>query len=233
MNRIEQQKRKAAERAVEFVTSGMKVGLGTGSTARHVVEVIAERLAAGRLQDIVGVPTSRATEQHARACGIPLATLEDVGSLDLTIDGADEIGPGLDLIKGHGGALLWEKIVACASSRLVIVADRSKLVKRLGGRMALPVEVVPFGWSTHVAFLRKAGARPVLRRVDDEPVMTDSGNYLIDCHFEGGIGDPVGVETAFKARVGIIETGLFIGMADTAIVAGDRDVRVIERAMAQ
>ncbi|MCI0436402.1 MAG: ribose-5-phosphate isomerase RpiA [Gemmatimonadetes bacterium] len=229
---MDKQKRKAAERAVEYVTSGMRVGLGTGSTAWHVVEVIAERLAAGRLKDIVGIPTSRATDHHARERGIPLTTLEEVCSLDLTIDGADEIGPGLDLIKGHGGALLWEKIVACASSRLIIVADRTKLVKRLGARMALPVEVVPFGWSTHVAFLYKAGARPLLRRVDEEPVMTDSGNFLIDCHFDRGIEDPVGVDTAFKARVGIIETGLFIGMADTAIVADDRGVRVIERAVA-
>jgi len=225
----EQLKRKAAERAAKYVESGMRVGMGTGSTARHFVDVVAERLRAGTLQDIVGVPTSRATEQHAREVGIPVATLDDEPRLDLTVDGADEIGPGLDLIKGHGGALLWEKLVAGASRRFVVIADGTKLVHRLGGRVALPVEVIAFGWSTHLPFLSRFGAEPVLREKDGRPVITDSGNYVIDCHFEGGIGDPVGVSTAFKARVGIVETGLFIGMADTAVIAVDDGLRVLER----
>lgn len=226
---IETQKRKAAERAVEFVRSGMRVGLGTGSTARHVVDVIAERLRAGTLEDIVGVPTSRATEAHARESGIPLATLEDVRSLDVTIDGADEIDPQLELIKGHGGALLWEKLVACASDRLVIVADTSKLVHRLGTRMALPVEVIPFGWSTHLEFFRRSGARAELRRRNDEPMVTDGGHYLIDCHFDGGIDDATAIARSFKARPGIVDTGLFLGLATEAVVAGEDGVRVLTR----
>jgi ribose 5-phosphate isomerase A len=221
----ERLKRKAAERAARYIEPGMRVGIGTGSTAKHFVDVLGERLKAGTL----GVPTSRATRAHAAEVGIPLATLDDEPRLDVTVDGADEIGPGLDLIKGHGGALLWEKLVAGASKRFVIIADASKLVDRLGGRVALPVEVVSFGWSTHMPFFARFGARPTLRLKDGEPVRSDSGNFLIDCHFEGGIPDPVGVSTAFKARVGIIETGLFIGMADTAVVAIDDGIRVLER----
>jgi ribose 5-phosphate isomerase A len=229
VNRAESQKRRAAERAVEFVESGMKLGLGTGSTARHVVELIAARIADGTLSGIVAVPTSRATEMHARSVHVPLTTLNHEPHLDLTLDGADEIGPGLDLIKGHGGALLWEKMVAEASSRLLIVADASKLVSRVGERMALPVEVVPFGWATHLPVMTELGAHPVLRCVQGEPVVTDSGNYLIDCRFEHGIADPVGVSAALKARTGIVETGLFIGMAHVAVVASDDNIRVIER----
>jgi ribose 5-phosphate isomerase A len=226
---IETQKRKAAEKAVEFVRSGMRVGLGTGSTARHVVDVIAEKLEEGSLEDIVGVPTSRATETHARAAGIPLATLEEVQSLDVTIDGADEIDPRLELIKGHGGALLWEKLVACASRRLIIVADTSKLVDRLGSRMALPVEVIPFGWSTHLEFFQQSGARASLRRNHGEPVVTDGGHFLVDCHFDGGIADPAEIATRFKARPGIVDTGLFLGLAQEAVVAGAEGVRVLTR----
>lgn len=229
MTHGEQLKRKAAERAARYVETGMRLGIGTGSTAKHFVDVLAERLRAGTLNDIAGVPTSRATESHARSAGVPLTTLDDEPRLDLTVDGADEIGPGLDLIKGHGGALLWEKLVAGASRRLIIIADGSKLVNRLGAKRALPVEVVPFGWSTHLPYLARFGARPVLRELDGQPFTTDSGHYIIDCHFEGGIGDPVGVSTALKARVGIVETGLFIGMADTAIIAIDDGLRVLER----
>jgi ribose 5-phosphate isomerase A len=229
LTQADQLKRKAAERAVRYVESGMRLGIGTGSTAKHFVDVLAERLRAGTLENIVAVPTSKETEAHAHELGVPLTTLDDEPSLDLVVDGADEIGPGLDLIKGHGGALLWEKLVAGASKRFIIIADHSKLVNRLGIRMALPVEVVAFGWSTHLPFLARFGARPVLRVRDGQPVRTDSGNYVIDCHFEGGIPDPVGVSTAFKARVGIVETGLFIGMADTAIVAIDDGIRVLER----
>jgi ribose 5-phosphate isomerase A len=191
--------------------------------------VIAERISAGTLRDIVGVPTSIATERRATELGIPLATLNDVPHLDVTIDGADEVGPGLDLIKGHGGALLWEKLVACSTDRLVIVADESKLVKGIGTRVALPVEVIPFGWATHAPFFAELGCEGRLRRAHGEPVVTDAGHYLIDCAFPGGIHDPVGVATALKARVGIVETGLFIGMTDVAVIAGADGVRVIER----
>jgi ribose 5-phosphate isomerase A len=229
MTRVEEQKRKAAERALGFVESGMKLGLGTGSTARHAVEILAQRLQAGLLYDLQCVPTSRATEAHARSLGVPLTTLDHQPRLDLTIDGADEIGPGLDLIKGHGGALLWEKLVAESSDRLVIVADESKIVSHLGERMALPVEVVPFGWSTHLPFMAEMGAHATLRRQNEVPVVTDSGHFIIDCIFKGGIADPVGTSAALKARAGVVETGLFIGMANVAVVAGDAGVRVIER----
>jgi ribose 5-phosphate isomerase A len=229
LTHAEQLKRKAAERAAKFVESGMRLGIGTGSTAKHFIDVLAERLQAGTLKDIVGVPTSRATEAHAREVGVPVTTLDDEPRLDLTVDGADEIGPGLDVIKGHGGALLWEKLVAGASQRFVIIADESKLVNRLGARVALPVEVVAFGWSTHLPFFARFGARPKLREHNGEPVRTDSGNLMIDCLFEGGMPDPVGVSTAFKARVGVVETGLFIGMADTAVIAIEDGIRVLER----
>jgi ribose 5-phosphate isomerase A len=229
---VEALKRHAAERAARFVESGMRLGLGTGSTVHHYLMVLAERLQAGTLTDIVGVPTSRMTQMEARRLGIPLATLDEYPRLDLTVDGADEIGPGLDLIKGHGGALLWEKLVACASARLVIIADAGKMVPRLGAKMALPVEVVPFGWSTHLAFMETLGAQPALRRKGAEPVLTDGGHYLIDCHFEGAIADPVGVNAALKARVGVVETGLFIGMADTAVVAMESGIQVYERGTA-
>jgi ribose 5-phosphate isomerase A len=226
----EAQKRKAAERAVAYIESGMRVGLGTGSTARHVLDVIAERLEAGTLADIVGVPTSRATERYARERGIPLTTLDEVERLDLTIDGADEIDPNLDLIKGLGGALLWEKIVASSSDRLVIVADDGKEVPRLGTKAPLPVEVVPLGWRVHVAFLEQHGGRGELRRGDDgEPFETDGGHYIIDCHFNDGISDPAGLERALDARVGIVESGLFLGLATAAVIAGSDEVRVRER----
>jgi len=152
-------KRQAAERALEHVRDGMVLGLGTGSTMRHLLELLAERRRAGALGRITGVPTSRETAERARALGIPLATLEQEPRLDLALDGADEIDPRLDLIKGLGGALLWEKIVACAADRLVIIADESKLVNRLGERAPVPVEVVPFGWTTHLARLDRLGAK--------------------------------------------------------------------------
>lgn len=222
-------KRAAAERAVEFVESGMVVGLGTGSTARHVVDVLAERLEAGALHDIVGVPTSEATRAHAGVAGVPLATLDERTACDLTIDGADEIDGRLDLIKGLGGALLWEKIVASASDRLVIVADDSKLVERLGQGAPLPVEVAPFGWSSHLEFLEGLGARPVLRQGSEgEPFRTDGGHLIVDCAFDDGIPDAYEVDRRLNDRPGIVDHGLFLGMASRAVVAGKGGVRVLE-----
>ncbi len=222
------EKRLAAERAVEFVEDGMVLGLGTGSTARHVLEVLAERRRAGALRRIVGVPTSRATRQAALELGIPLASLDDEPRLDLALDGADEVNPELNLIKGLGGALLWEKIVATASDRLVIVVDEGKLVERLGERAPLPVEVVPFGWTTHLAYLDLLGAQPTLRRArDGAPFTTDGGHYLLDCRFEDGIIEPDRIEREIRQRVGVVETGLFLGMADTVVVGGAGGVRVL------
>lgn len=211
----------------------MRLGLGTGSTVRHVLDVLGERMRAGKLRQIVGVPTSLATEMRARELGIPIATLNEMPHLDVTIDGADEVGPGLDLIKGHGGALLWEKLVAHATERLIIVADDSKLVDRIGDRVALPVEIIPFGWATHMHFFADFGCEAELRRKGDEPYVTDGGHYLIDCLFPDGIPDPVGVAAALKARVGIVETGLFVGMTEAAVIASREGVRVIDRKAAQ
>lgn len=228
---VESKKRRAAERAIEFVEDGMRLGLGSGSTARHVVEVLAERLDAGALRDIIGVPTSRSTEALAAGLGIPLLTLDEQPRLDLTIDGADEVDPALDVIKGLGGALLWEKIVARASERLVIVVDESKIVRRLGERAPLPVEIVPFGWSTHMPFLRELGAEPNVR-LDDAgaPFRTDSGNIIVDCEFGGGITSAHDVEQALNGRAGVVESGLFLGMVSAVVVAGDDGARVLERA---
>jgi ribose 5-phosphate isomerase A len=223
-------KRRAAERAVEFVEDGMILGLGTGSTAQHVLEILAARRDAGELRRIVGVPTSRRTEAQARALGIPLATLEEEPRLDLTIDGADEVGPRLSLIKGLGGALLWEKIVAVASDRLVIVVGEDKLVSKLGSKGPLPVEVVPFGWTLQLSFLDVLGARPTLRtREDGSPFVSDGGHYILDCHFDGGIDEPARLDRELQRRVGILETGLFLGLADAVVIGGSEGVRVLRR----
>jgi ribose 5-phosphate isomerase A len=226
----EVQKRAAAERAVALLESGMRVGLGTGSTARHVVALLGERLRTGELSDIVAVATSRATEAQAREVRIPLATLDEVPRLDLTIDGADEIDPVLNLIKGLGGALLWEKIVARASARLVIVADDSKEVARLGTRAPLPVEIVPFGWRTHEGTFERLGARAVLRRdADGAPFVTDGRHYIVDLHFADGIDEPATIEAELLYRSGIVDTGLFLDMATAAVLADAGGVRVRAR----
>lgn len=212
-------KRAAALKALGVVRSGMVLGLGTGSTARFAVEEIGRRLREGVLQNIVGVPTSVTTREQATALGIPLTTLEEHPSLDLTIDGADEVDPQGNLIKGHGNALLWEKIVAAASKQLVIVIDAAKLVPRLGATRALPVEVVRFGWKTHEPAIRELGAEPTLKRdAAGEPVRTDEGHYIIHCAFPGGIADPEAVERALKRRPGVVETGLFLGFHPEIIV---------------
>ncbi len=161
----------------------MVVGLGTGATAGAAVREIGRRLATGQLSDIAGIPTSDATRDLARELRIPLTDLSANTQIDLTIDGADEVSPGGDLIKGLGGALLREKIVAVNSRRLVIVVDQTKLVQRLGQRAALPIEVVPFGWSTHLSFLRELGAEPALRHGEAGPFLTDDGHYIIDARF--------------------------------------------------
>ncbi|UCD25901.1 MAG: ribose 5-phosphate isomerase A [Gemmatimonadota bacterium] len=212
-------KRNAAEQAVERVASGMVIGLGTGSTAKYAVEAIGRKLKEGDLSDIVGIPTSIQTRDLATSLGIPLTTLNEHQAIDLTIDGADEIDPDGNLIKGGGGALLWEKIVAGASAKLCIVADESKLVDRLGESFPVPVEVVRFGWRTHEAQLREMGADPVLRpNAAGEPFVTDEGHYIIDCRFPGGIVDPHAVHDAIVGRPGVVETGLFLGMSPEVFV---------------
>lgn len=219
----EAMKRKAAEAAVRLVGDGMVLGLGTGSTVRYVVARIADRLASGDLADVVGIPTSQKTAELAQQLGIPLTSLEEQPTVELAIDGADEVAPGLDLIKGGGGALVREKIVACAARRLAIVADMGKCVGRLGSRMALPIAVLPFGWSQHLPLLRQLGAQPALRTMDDgSPFITDDGLRIIDARFEHGLDKPENIERTLMQQPGIVATGLFLGMADVAFI-GRRD----------
>jgi ribose 5-phosphate isomerase A len=221
----EQYKQQAAERATELVTSGMLVGLGTGSTAIYATRRIGRLLRDGVLRNIVGIPTSAATAAAARELDIPLLAADDARTIDLTIDGADEVSPELDLIKGGGGALLREKIVAEASLRRVIVVDDSKLSPRLGTRRAVPVEVVPFGWRRQADYLRGLGGEPTLRMgAAGQPFVTDQGNLILDCAF-GPLADPAGLASRIRARAGIVEHGLFVGLSPEVIVAGRDGLR--------
>lgn len=222
-------KMQAAHRAVEFVESGMVVGLGHGSTAVHAVRRLAELLHKGQLRDILGVPVSSVIQQEAQKLDIPLITLEDHPVVDLTFDGADEVDPNLNVIKGGGGALLREKIVAQASRREIIMVDEFKLSPQLGTHWAVPVEVIPFGWLTQVKFLESLDARVTLRRdANDEPFVTDQGNLILDCDF-GPIADPESLSARLNERVGIVEHGLFLGLATDLIIAGRDGVRHIKR----
>jgi ribose 5-phosphate isomerase A len=220
-------KRAAALRAVAEVVDGMVVGLGSGSTAAFALEGLAERVAGGLR--IVGIPTSEATAALARRLGIPLASFDAHRRIDLTIDGADQVERGtLHLIKGLGGALLREKIVAAASARLIVAVDESKLVDRLGGRTALPVEIVPFGWQTTLDRLTALGCAPQLRQAGSRPFTTDGGNYIADCA-PREIPDPAALEARLSAVVGVVETGLFLGLASTIMVGRPAGVEIIER----
>ena len=206
----------------------MRLGLGTGSTVRCFLEALAVRIARGELADIVGVPTSVQTEQAAASMGIPLASLAAVKTLDLTVDGADEVAPGLSLIKGLGGALLREKIVAQASQRMLVIATKNKLVRCLGERAALPVEVVPFEFGSHFPWLASLGSEPQLRRGDHgEPYRTDNGNVIIDCQFPQGIAIPAELERALARRAGVVESGLFLGLASEAMISSSKGVERI------
>ena len=212
-------KRLAGERAVELIEDGMTVGLGTGSTAYWAVARLGERVREENLR-VRGVPTSRRTEEQARGLGIPLVGFAEARELDLTIDGADEIGPGLALIKGGGGALLREKLVAAASRRMVVVADASKRVPLLG-RFPLPVEVVPFAWEVTTRRVAEVTrCEPVARRDRGELYVTDNGNYVLDCPC-GEIADPAALERELKLLPGVVESGLFVGLASLAFVATD------------
>ena len=229
---IEAQKRQAAARALQWVRPGMRLGLGTGSTARHFVDLLSERVRAGL--DIVGVPTSEATRRQAEALGVPLTTLDETPALDLTVDGADEIGPDLTLIKGGGGALLREKIVAAASARMVVIADESKWVDTLG-RFPLPVEVVPFGLASTRTAVEAAMAAygapgPAKLRQDKSghAFVTDGGHWILDAA-PGRIADPKSLAGRLCAIPGVVEHGLFIGLAQAAILAGPSGARVVER----
>ena len=200
----------------------MTVGLGHGTTAAFVVERIAELLRASELEDIICVPCSEDVARHAEQLGIPLTTLDDATAVDLTIDGADEVDPEMNLIKGGGGALLREKVVADASAREIIVVDGSKLSPRLGTRFPVPVEVVPFAWTVEASALETLGAH-VLRRGGDDPFFTDQRNFILDCDF-GPIDRPSELAAQLDARPGIVGHGLFIDLATDLVVATERGV---------
>lgn len=221
---VDRFKRLAAERAVESIQPGMVVGLGSGSTAAWVVRRLAALRGEGRLTDVVGVPTSVGTETLARSLGVPLSTLEEHPVLDLTLDGADEVDPELRLIKGGGGALLREKIVAQASRRVLIVVDAAKLSPRLGTRWPVPVEVLPFGWRSQALFLEGLGARVTRREAKDGvPYQTDQGNFVLDCAF-GPLEHPEALAARLESRAGIVGHGLFIGLTSALVVAGPEGV---------
>ena len=222
-------KQKTAHRAVEAIDSGMVVGLGTGSTTSFAVIRIAERIQSGDLTNIVGIPTSIRTEKLARELDIPLATLDEQPQIDVTIDGADEVDPDLNLIKGGGGALLREKVVAQASRTNIIIVDESKLSDCLGTHWALPVEVIPFAARTEANFLQSLGAAVSMRRaVKGQPFKTDQHNYILDANF-GPMSDPAALANRLNERAGVVEHGLFLGLASEIIVAAEDDIRHLQR----
>jgi len=229
---MDELKRQAAARALEFVADGMKLGLGTGSTAKHFVELLGIRVRDGL--NVVGVPTSEATRADAIRCGIALTTLDDVDRLDLTVDGADEVDPSLNLIKGGGGALLREKIVAAASDAMIVIADESKWVDALG-RFPLPIEVIPFGLKATQRAMARAfaesgvsGQMVVRKGKDGHVFVTDGGHWIVDAHL-GRITDAPRLAALLNAIPGVVEHGLFIGLASTVILAGPQGIRIVER----
>lgn len=225
----DQWKKAVAEAATKLVEDGMVVGLGSGSTAALFVTALAQRISDEHLR-IVGVPTSLQTEQQARGLNIPLATLADQPAIDLVIDGADEVVPGpLFLIKGHGGALLREKIVAACSKRMAVVADETKIVNRLGSLVSVPVEIVPFGWEATRRKLEAAGAKPTLRtNPDGKPYVTDGGHYIMNCTF-GPMDNPKEIAGRLDHVVGVVEHGLFLQYATEALIAGRDGVKTLKR----
>lgn len=223
-------KQQAAEFAVGFVQSGMIVGLGTGTTAVFAVRRLGALLAEGKLRDISGVPTSKPIEDEARRFDIPILPDGAESPIDIAIDGADEIDPQWNIIKGRGGALLREKIAAQSARRFIVVADDSKLTNPLGSKHAVPVEVLPFGWIFQRTFIRSLGAVDVTLReaAPNQPFVTDNGNYILDCRFNP-IADPRGLAAALESRAGIIEHGLFLGLATDVIIAGAEGIRELCR----
>lgn len=222
-------KEQAAYRALDYLQSGMVLGLGTGSTTAYFLDLLGEQLRGGTISGIVGVPTSEQTAERARSLGIPLASLADHARLDLAVDGADEVDGDLNLIKGLGHALLREKIVESHAGRFLVLVDESKMVQRLG-RGPLPVDLVPFGYEAQLRWLHSLGCRAELRLEDDGcPAITDDGNYMALCWFPDGIADPHALARSLADRPGIVEHGLFLDMATDVIVAGTDGVRVMHR----
>ncbi|KAB2071510.1 hypothetical protein ES319_A08G227100v1 [Gossypium barbadense] len=230
-------KKLAADKAVESVKSGMVLGLGTGSTAAFVVDKLGQLLSTGQLSNIVGIPTSKRTQEQAASLNIPLSTLDLHPHIDLAIDGADEVDPNLDLVKGRGGALLREKMVEAASSSFIVVADDSKLVSGLGGSgLAMPVEVVQFCWKYNLVRLeglfKELGCEAKLRLAGDgseKPYVTDNMNYMVDLYFKNPIKDGFAAGKEISAMEGVVEHGLFLGMATSVIIAGKTGVEVMTK----
>ncbi|MDG6220644.1 MAG: ribose-5-phosphate isomerase RpiA [Candidatus Thermoplasmatota archaeon] len=227
LNRISLAKRAAGERSALFVEDGTVVGLGSGSTIVPMVYALAERMKKEGLE-VVGIPTSNDTAALAKELGIPLSTLDEHPIVDLTIDGADEVDPNLCLIKGLGGALVREKIVAAASKSEVIVVDEGKMVQRLGERAPLPVEIVQFCWQATKRKVEALGCTPVLR-TKEKPFVSDNGNYILDCRFSG-ISDPHHLETELNLIPGVVENGLFLDIASAIVVGDDKGgTRIIKK----
>lgn len=222
-------KKEAGHAAVDFIESGMVLGLGTGSTTRYALEEIGKRIKSGTLRDIVGIPSSTQTQKIARELGINLTTFDQFQEIDLTIDGADEVDPELNLIKGGGGALLREKILAQASRRNILIVDESKLSPRLGTHWPVPIEVIPFAWKLLEKFLNSLGGEVQLRMKDDgKPYTTDQDNFILDTKF-GPISDLEGLASNLSKKAGIVEYGLFLGTASEVIVAGENGIRFLRR----
>lgn len=222
-------KEAVGEAAAREVGSGMKLGLGTGSTADFFLIALGRECRSGKLGGVCGVPTSERSAARSRELGIPLTTLTETPALDLAVDGADEIAPGLALIKGLGGALLREKIVAQAAATFLVIADHTKLSPRLGLKSPLPVEVTPFEHASHVRFFRSLGCDPVLRKAaDGKTYMTDNGNVIYDLKFAAGIDDPAALELRLLKHAGVVETGLFLGIAKRALIAKPEGVEEIK-----
>jgi ribose 5-phosphate isomerase A len=221
-------KQQAAEKAVEFIESGMIVGLGHGTTAIWATRKIAELIKSKKLINILAIPVSAQTEAEAKQLNIPLTTLEEHPSIDLTIDGADEVAPNFNVIKGGGGALLREKIVAQATKREIIVVDESKFSPAIGTKWAVPVEVIPFGYGSQKQYLEGLGAKVVIREKDGKTFHTDQGNIILDCNF-GAISDADSLAEKLKSRTGIVEHGLFIRLVSDVIVASTNGTRQLHK----
>ncbi|MBN1994203.1 MAG: ribose 5-phosphate isomerase A [Anaerolineae bacterium] len=229
MSPVEQFKKQAAEKAVERVRDGMVLGLGTGTSTKYAIIKIGQLWQAGALTDIVGIPTSQETEALAKEYDIPLTTLDKQPVIDLAIDGADEIDPNLDLIKGLGGALVREKIIEIAAKSLIIVADSRKQVKKLGTRSPLPVEVLQFAWKAQAGWLASLGCTAVLRGSEKNPYVTNNHHYILDCTFPHGLDNPAELDVMLNNRPGLVGHGLFLNMATEAIIAGEDGIRVIRK----
>jgi ribose 5-phosphate isomerase A len=223
-------KQQAANFSLKYIQDGMVVGLGSGSTTQFFIDMVGERFKNGDLKNILAIATSEKTASQARSFGIPLTNLLDHPYLDLVVDGADQVDPQLNLIKGLGRALLREKIIEIHARRFIVIVDESKLAPRLGNQIPLPVEIVKFEAASHVQWLNTLGCRAELwEESNGSPVVTDNGNFLARCWFDSGIPDPTGLARVLADRPGILEHGLFLGMATDVVVAGQRGIRVLER----